>query len=64
MSTQEKPTAVKFYSVADLQQLLGIGRNAAYKLVRSKGFPAISVGNRIIIPMALFDVWVAERASR
>lgn len=50
------------YSVKDIQRLMGIGRNSAYKLVNKKGFPSIYVGNRIIIPADLFQSWVKEES--
>jgi excisionase family DNA binding protein len=52
-----------FYTVRDVQKLLGVGRNNAYNLVRQKGFPAIYVGNRIVIPSDLFQKWVAEQSE-
>jgi hypothetical protein len=53
-----------FYSVEDIQRLLGIGRNNAYKLVSEKDFPAFYVGNRIIIPSDLFGEWVNRQAAQ
>jgi hypothetical protein len=53
-----------FYSVDDIQRLLGIGRNSAYKLVNSKDFPALYVGNRIIIPTDLFQNWVNQQSIK
>lgn len=44
-----------FYTVGDMQRILGIGRNSAYKLASSKGFPTVYVGNRIVIPVDLFE---------
>ena len=57
----QKPT---FYSVEDIQHILGIGRNSAYQLVRGKDFPSFFVGNRIIIPTDLFQKWIAEQAEK
>ena len=37
-----------FYSVGDIQRLLGIGQNSAYILINSKGLPAIYEGIHII----------------
>ena len=51
-----------FYSVEELQRLLQIGRNSAYKLVAEKDFPSIYVGNRIVIPADLFNKWIEKRA--
>jgi len=53
-----------FYSVNDIQKLMRIGRNAAYNLVNEKGFPAIYVGNRIVIPADLFNEWVNNKATQ
>jgi excisionase family DNA binding protein len=59
----DKTHKPKYYNVADIQELLGIGRNSAYKLVTANGFPSIYVGNRIIIPADRFDQWVDEQVS-
>ena len=61
-NTKEQPPS--FYSVEDIQHLLGIGRNSAYRLVRGKGFPSFFVGNRIIIPTDLFQNWVTQQAEK
>ncbi|MCL2492880.1 MAG: helix-turn-helix domain-containing protein [Clostridiales bacterium] len=55
---------MNFYTVADIQRVLGVGRNSAYRLVTQKGFPAIYVGNRIVIPADLFQEWVNEQAGK
>jgi len=61
--TAESNSYPAFYSVDDLQRLLGIGRNTAYKLVAEKDFPAIYVGNRIVIPADLFQAWIGRQAA-
>ena len=53
-----------FYSVEDIQRILGIGRNSAYRLVNEKDFPSVYVGNRIVIPTDLFQKWVNQQAAR
>lgn len=50
-------------SVPDIAAILGISRTSAYELVRSQGFPSLSVGNRIIIPKDRFIVWVNKSVS-
>ena len=52
-----------FLRVEDVQRRLGIGRNSAYILVNSKGFPRIHVGSRIIIPADLFERWIDQQAE-
>ena len=46
-SYDELPLALK---VEDLMPILGIGRNAAYKLVRSGQIRCIHIGRKIRIP--------------
>ena len=46
------------YSVKEVAGLLGIGISATYQLVRSKDFPRIQVGKRIVIPKKAFEQWV------
>ena len=61
-TTAENNTNPAFYSVEDIQRILGIGRNTAYKLVSDNDFPAIYVGNRIVIPVDLFQTWIGKQA--
>lgn len=45
-------------TVAEVGELLGISRPKAYELAASRGFPAIHIGRRIIIPRAAFLTWL------
>ncbi len=47
-----------FLTIKDLQSILKIGRDKAYKLASTKGFPSIKIGNTIRIPKEQFDTWV------
>lgn len=47
-----------FFSIKELQNILGIGKNTAYKLTQIKGFPKIQIGNKIIIPKNQFNKWI------
>jgi len=50
------------YSVPEMATALGIGKNTAYELVNSKGFPALKVGERrIIVPLAGLERWLMEQ---
>lgn len=37
------------YTVKDLQEQLGIGRDTAYALMHAKGFPSIKIGGRYFV---------------
>lgn len=51
-------------SVEELREQLGIGRNQAYQLARSEGFPSVHVGNRILIPLKEFQEWLTEQSMQ
>ena len=57
-------TMPSFFSVTDIQKILGIGRNSAYELVRRSDFPSILVGNRIVVPADHFQSWVDGQATK
>jgi len=50
-------------SVPDVAAVLGISRAGAYELVHSEGFPALTVGSRILIPRDKFLSWIDESSS-
>jgi len=51
-------TEKEFYTVKDIMQKMGIGKNKAYKLFRAKAFPAIKCGNSYIIHKDQFERWI------
>ena len=50
-------------SVQDVSAVLGISRAGAYELVKSEGFPAMNIGNRIIVPKEDFILWIKQKVS-
>ena len=53
-STSEK----RVYTVEEIMDMLGIGKNAAYELVKSGKFHCVKVGNLYRIPKNAFDKWL------
>lgn len=60
-----RQTAYKSYdelplmlSVPEMAAVLGISRAGAYELVRGKGFPALKIGSRIVVPKEKFIGWI------
>ena len=47
-------------SVPEMGAALGISRAGAYELARSEGFPALRIGNRIVIPKDSLQKWVNQ----
>ena len=50
-------------SVPELANVLGISRAGAYELVKSKGFPSLTIGSRIIVPRDKLMAWIDENSS-
>jgi predicted DNA-binding transcriptional regulator AlpA len=51
------------YSVPELADVLGIGRNAAYELVNRDDFPSIRISEkRIVIPIDGLKAWLEEQS--
>lgn len=51
-------------TVADVQKVLGIGKNAAYELIYQKNFPVLKLGERKIrIPKNAFVDWIRSNIS-
>jgi excisionase family DNA binding protein len=47
----------------EVGEVLGISRAAAYELVRSKGFPRIRIGTRILVPKDKFIQWIDQQTE-
>ncbi|MBC5735401.1 helix-turn-helix domain-containing protein [Lawsonibacter faecis] len=50
-------------SVPEVAAVLGISRAGAYELARSKGFPSLSIGSRIIVPKDKFIAWIETQCT-
>ena len=47
----------------EVGEALGISRASAYELVRSKGFPSIRIGTRIIVPKDKLIAWINQQVE-
>lgn len=50
-------------SVPGVAAVLGISRAGAYELARSKGFPSLSIGSRIVVPKDKFIAWIETQCG-
>lgn len=60
-SYDDLPLMLNVQMIADV---LGISRSKAYELVSSAGFPALKLGNRIIVPREQFVEWVRQSTKK
>ena len=56
--TKKEPPERRTYTVADIAQILGIGRTSAYILVKEGHFKIVRIGNAIRISKRSFDTWL------
>ena len=47
----------------EVGEVLGISRASAYELVRSKGFPHMKIGTRILVPRDKFLAWIDQQTE-
>lgn len=45
-------------------QLLPVGRNTLYNLLNSRGFPALRLGRRFIVPRDALREWLENHAQQ
>lgn len=50
-------------SVNQLANVLGISRTSSYDLVRSNGFPSITIGSRIVVPKDELMIWIQNQLN-
>lgn len=51
-------------NVQEIAKYLGIGKNAAYELVKQTDFPVIKIGARVKTTEALLNDWIARQARK
>ena len=59
-SYEELPLFLNAKTVAGV---LGIAMSSAYELMKEKDFPALRVGNRLIVPKGKFILWVEKKTE-
>ena len=62
ISTYNNYEELPLFLNADLvSKVLGIAPSSAYELMHEKGFPALRIGSRIVVPEEKFQQWVEEQ---
>lgn len=52
-----------FLNAETVEKVLGISSSSGYELMHESGFPALKIGNRIVVPKEQFIRWVSEHAG-
>ena len=50
-------------SAEDVAQVLGISRSHTYLLMRSKGFPTLTIGKRMTVPKDKLKEWMDKHTA-
>ena len=52
-----------FLNAETVAKLLGISISSSYELMHEKDFPALRIGNRIVVPKEAFIQWVEQHTG-
>ena len=52
-----------FLNAAMVAQVLGVSPASSYELMHEKDFPALRIGNRIVVPKEAFIRWVEQHTG-
>ena len=52
-----------FLNAATIAKVLGIAPSSSYELMHEKDFPALRIGNRIVVPKEAFLRWVEQHTG-
>jgi len=58
------PETEKILTVKDIQVIFGCGKNQAYEIIHSNGFPCIKIGRRYYIYQKAFAEWLEKNKNR
>ena len=50
-------------SVQELSARMGISLPKAYELVKTRGFPTLRIGTRILIPIDAYKEWLMKQST-
>ena len=53
-----------FLNAETLARLLGISISSCYELMHERGFPAVRIGSRLVVPKEKLKLWVDENAGK
>lgn len=54
----------KILSVREAAEVLGISTRRMYDLVKTKGFPTIQIGRRLLVSTKGLERWIEEQAQK
>lgn len=52
-----------FLNAETVAKVLGVSTSTGYELMHEKDFPALRIGNRIVVPKERFKLWVEQNTG-
>ncbi len=52
-----------FLNAEMVAKVLGVATSTAYELMHEKDFPALKIGNRLLVPKEKFQAWVETKTK-
>ena len=52
-----------FLNAEMVAKALGVATSTAYELMHEKDFPALKIGNRLLVPKEKFRLWVDSKTN-
>ena len=52
-----------FLNATTVSKVLGVAPSSSYELMHEKDFPALRIGNRIVVPKEAFIRWVEQHTG-
>ena len=52
-----------FLNATTVVKVLGVAPSSSYELMHEKDFPALRIGNRIVVPKEAFIRWVGQHTG-
>ena len=52
-----------FLNAEMVAKVLGVATSTAYELMHEKDFPALKIGNRLLVPKEKFQTWVETKTK-
>lgn len=62
--TKEVKHDTVVYTVADVSEILSLGKTKTYELMHSDGFPTIRLNNRLYVTKDNFEKWLSRYTNR
>lgn len=53
-----------FLNAEMVAKVLGVATSTAYELMHEKDFPALKIGNRLLVPKEKFQAWVEKKTTK